>query len=168
MPSRFSEELRKLRHEQKLTQAEMAFKLHVDPSRISRWEHDEVPPTQMLERISTTFGVNAHEWLREEVPKSPHESATAAPRVVHMKPEAAHGDREEGSWRGKAIDLLSRMTDLLESLIKNARGGGVIKPSSRRVTGSGNLSRQGPKPDSRAPLLNQGVMKRPAAYLRPC
>lgn len=61
MSSRFSEELRKLRHEQKLTQAEMAFKLHVDPSRISRWEHDEVPPTQMVERIGTTFGVNAHE-----------------------------------------------------------------------------------------------------------
>jgi hypothetical protein len=40
-----------------------------------------------------------------------------------MKPEALHGDREEGHWRGKAIDLLSRMTDLLESLIKNARGG---------------------------------------------
>lgn len=123
MPSRFSEELRKLRHEQKLTQAEMAFKLHVDPSRISRWEHDEVPPTQMLERISKTFGVNAHEWLREEVPNSPHESATMEPRVVHMKPEAAHGDREEGGWRGKAIDLLSRMTDLLESILKNARGG---------------------------------------------
>lgn len=45
-----------------------------------------------------------------------------------MKPEAAHGDREEGSWRVKAIDLLSRMTDLLESLIKNARGGGKLIP----------------------------------------
>jgi len=125
MPSRFSEKLRKLRLGQKLTQAEMAFKLHVDPSRISRWEHDEIPPTQMVERISKTFGVNAHEWLHEEVPKSPQESATMEPRVVHMKSEAAHGNREEGSWRGKAIDLLSRMTDLLESLIKNARGGGV-------------------------------------------
>lgn len=123
MPSRFSEELRKLRHEQRLTQAEMAFKLHVDPSRISRWERDELPPLSMVERISATFGVNAHEWLHES-PQQPNADASVSePRLVHMKHESPRNDAEDSNWRSKAIDLLSRMTDLLESLIKNARGG---------------------------------------------
>ncbi|MBK9148675.1 MAG: helix-turn-helix transcriptional regulator [Flavobacteriales bacterium] len=124
MPSRFAEELRKLRNDQKLSQSAMAYKLHVDPSRISRWEHDELPPLNMVERISTTFGVNAHEWLHDSQ-KAPSADASAIePRVVHMKPEPPRIDAEDSNWRSKAIDLLSRMTDLLESLIKNARGGG--------------------------------------------
>lgn len=122
MPSRFAKELRKLRHDQNLSQAAMAFMLHVDPSRISRWEHGELPPLHMVERISATFGVNAHEWLRESPP--PPEAAPAnEPRVVHMKPEPTRTE-EDGNWRSKAIDLRSRMADLLESVIKNARGGG--------------------------------------------
>lgn len=80
----------------------------------------------MVERISATFGVNAHEWLHESPQPTSPDASASEPRVVHMKPEALHGDREEGHWRGKAIDLLSRMTDLLESLIKNARGGGNL------------------------------------------
>ncbi len=123
MPSRFAKELRKLRHDQNLTQAAMAFKLHVDPSRVSRWEHGELPPLNMVERISATFGVNAHEWLHE-APQPPAADALAnEPRVVHMKPEPTRSE-DDDNWRSKAIDLLSRVTDLLESLIKNARGGG--------------------------------------------
>jgi len=123
MPSRFAEELRKLRHDLKLSQSAMADRLHVDPSRISRWEHDELPPLNMVERISTTFGVNAHEWLHESQQPPSADAPASEPRVVHMKSEPSRNE-DDSNWRGKAIDLLSRMTDLLESLIKNARRGG--------------------------------------------
>lgn len=168
MPSRFAEELRKLRHHQKLSQSAMAYKLHVDPSRISRWERDKLPPLNMVERISATFGVNAHEWLHDSQ-KAPSADALAnEPRVVHMKPEPPRNEVEDSNWRSKAIELLSRMTDLLESLIKNARGGGgVSKLISGRDTGQGDLSGQGPQAVPASPLLNSALLNTWALYLRP-
>ncbi|MFN3875812.1 MAG: hypothetical protein ACK4L7_07875 [Flavobacteriales bacterium] len=69
----------------------------------------------MIERIGSTFQVVAFARLHEE-------PEAAAPRLVHLKAEPS-AEPEEGGWRGKAIDLLSRMTDLLESILKNAREG---------------------------------------------
>jgi hypothetical protein len=65
-------------------------------------------------------------WVRSFAGLATATTAVASatePRVVHMEPEPPRIDAEDSHWRSKAIDLFGRMTDLLESLIKNARGG---------------------------------------------
>lgn len=102
----------------------MAFELGVDPSRISRAEHDEHPSMHLVERISTVYSVDAFAWLNEEAEPAEQQGASTL-RIAHrasVLPSAP--DDAETNWRRQAVDLLARMTDLLESLLRGSRGGG--------------------------------------------
>jgi len=123
----FSEELKNLRLRLKLTQSEMAHMLHVDPSRISRWEHDEVPTLENVMRISKTFDVDALQWLEStEDHDQCEETPTEGPRLVHMKDGKMDLNDEPSEWRAKAVELLARMADLLDYMIRKPRGGGGV------------------------------------------
>ena len=118
----FSEELKALRTRLGLTQQAMADRLHVDRSTYCRWEHTEHPPAYVMERISKEFGVDTWSWLRPEETAPPE----PGPRVVHLRNDEAEEDNEERHWRLRALDLLTRITDLVEGIVKSPgkRGGG--------------------------------------------
>lgn len=118
----FSEELKALRTHLGLTQLAMADRLNVERSTYYRWEHTEHPPAYVVERISKEFGVDAWSWLRPEETALPE----PGPRVVHLRNEETEADREDSRWRLRALDLLTRITDLVEGIMKSPgkRGGG--------------------------------------------
>lgn len=120
-----SKYLKDLRSSLNLTQCEMAHKLHVDPSRISRWENGEQPTLDNLQRIGKVFKVDTLKWLEvEEREALDHAEPTTGPRVIHMKDAPQHSS--EPDWRMKAVDLMSHMTVLLESMLRSPRGGGAL------------------------------------------
>lgn len=121
----FSEELKALRIRLGLTQQAMADRLNVDRSTYCRWEHTERPPAYVLERISKEFEVDAWNWVRPEEPAT----TETGPRVVHLRNEEAEEDNEERHWRLRALDLLARITDLVEGIVKSPgkRGGGIVE-----------------------------------------
>lgn len=86
----FAEKFKQLRLQHHLTQAEMGQRLSVDPSRISRWEHDELPTIHMVKRISKEFAVDALQWLgKEDLDRASSEPVQAdALRIVHLEQEA--------------------------------------------------------------------------------
>jgi transcriptional regulator with XRE-family HTH domain len=125
----FSEELKALRTQLGLTQQAMADRLHVDRSTYCRWEHTEQPPAHVLERISKEFGVDAWAWMR---PEEEEPEKIPGAHVVHFHPTDqkvfSDEERAESAWRSKAVDLLSRVTELLANLITSSgknKGGGV-------------------------------------------
>jgi len=123
----FSEELKNLRLRLKLTQSEMALQLHVDPSRISRWEHDEVPTLDNVMRISKTYNVDALKWLDDDPTQLPDEVPPAeGPRLVHMSGTRTDPNEDRSEWRSKAVDLMARMADLLDYMLRKPRGGGGV------------------------------------------
>ncbi len=124
----FSEELKALRSRLGLTQQAMANRLSMERSTYCRLEHKEQPPPYMVERISKEFGVDAWAWMRseEEEPEN-----VPGPHVVHFhtidQKVLSEEERTERAWRSKAVDLLARVTDLLENLIRSSgrnKGGG--------------------------------------------
>jgi transcriptional regulator with XRE-family HTH domain len=121
MPTVFARKLKALRLEQKLTQAAMGQMLHTDASRICRLERGEHPSPRIIEQMNKVFGVNAYEWLVEEEESIADD---AKPRVVHINRSNMNDPNDEFSYRAKAIEMLGRMMDMLESLIRNSRGGG--------------------------------------------
>ena len=123
----FARKLKALRTEHQLTQAQMAEKMCVDASRISRREQGGQPTTQFIERLNKVFGVNAFEWLEDD-----EDLATDAPvpRVVHLNATSTREENDETSWRTKTVELLTRMMDLLGSLTRNSRGGGELAISA--------------------------------------
>lgn len=59
-----SDKMRRLREEKKLTQKELAAKLYVTPSTISKWETGvAVPDIYAITRMSDVFGVPVTELL---------------------------------------------------------------------------------------------------------
>jgi len=124
MATLFAEKLKALRLDRKLTQVQMAELLCVDASRISRLEHDEHPSTHFIERLNKVFGVNAFEWMIEAQRGDEEHPGHATTRVIHLKAANTIDDDQEVGFRSRAVDLLARMTDLLESLIRSSRGGG--------------------------------------------
>jgi transcriptional regulator with XRE-family HTH domain len=127
VPAMFSEELKALRTRLGLTQQAMADRLHMERSTYCRLEHKEHPPAHVVERISKEFHVDAWSWLRPEEPATPE----PGPRVVHLRNDEAHEDSEERRWRLRALDLLARITDLVE---------GIVKISGRRGGGGGGVN----------------------------
>lgn len=61
---KISEKMRSLRKEQKLTQRELAAKLYVTPSTVSKWENGvAVPDIYAVTNIADVFGVPVTELL---------------------------------------------------------------------------------------------------------
>ncbi|MEZ4756333.1 MAG: helix-turn-helix transcriptional regulator [Flavobacteriales bacterium] len=124
MASSFGQKLKKLRQENNLTQAEMAERLCVDPSRISRWEHGEEPSRRVLEQLQKVFHVNAYALLSD-----PAASDSEGPPASAASPPAEDAVSEEESiWRSKVVELFSQMTDLMEALTSRygRKGGGAL------------------------------------------
>lgn len=123
----FSEQLKDLRSRLKLTQCEMAHKLHVDASRISRWEGGELPTLDNVLRISKTYNVDALKWLENEETCLPEEEPPMdGPRLVHMRDTQNDRNEDPSEWRAKAVDLMARMADLLDYMLRKPRGGGGV------------------------------------------
>jgi transcriptional regulator with XRE-family HTH domain len=120
MAGRFAQNLKKLRLKHDLTQTQMAERLCVDPSRISRWENDEPPSRRVLERIQQVFQVNAYEWTNGHDTSNGEEVAAPMEPTPHSEQVQDH----DPAWRSKAIDAICRMIDLLESLVRRDRGQG--------------------------------------------
>lgn len=118
MAGRFAQNLKKLRLKHDLTQTQMAERLCVDPSRISRWENDEPPSRRVLERIQQVFQVNAYEWTNGHDTSNGEEVAAPTEPTPHSEQVQDH----DPAWRSKAIDAICRMIDLLESLVRRDRG----------------------------------------------
>lgn len=123
MPTLFARKLKELRQLHKLTQDQMAARLGIDPSRISRVEHDVHPSSLLIERLYKVFGVHAHEWLsEEEITDEP--LPEILPRVVHLRSASAQEQNDDVGLRAKTVALLERMMDMLETITRNSRGGG--------------------------------------------
>ncbi|MCB9183085.1 MAG: helix-turn-helix transcriptional regulator [Flavobacteriales bacterium] len=120
----FAERLKQFRREHGLTQADLAHTLHVDASRISRWERGEPMPHQVIDRLNSAYAINAYDWFEQEDPQKQQAADQGSPRVIHMNNGTKPSAEVEENWRAKALDVLSRMTDMLESLLKSSRGGG--------------------------------------------
>lgn len=61
---KISERMRRLRKENKLTQKELAKKLYVTPSTVSKWENGvAVPDIYAVTRMADVFGVPVAELL---------------------------------------------------------------------------------------------------------
>lgn len=55
--------IKDLRLEAVLTQKELALRLHVEPVTVSRWERDEVPPSDLNRvRLARFFNVSADKF----------------------------------------------------------------------------------------------------------
>ena len=123
----FPKELKQLRHDLGLTQAEMAHRLDIDPSTYCRWEHKDKPPAYIVERISKRFNVDASHWIDHATKETAAPDPDTKPRIVHLASAHDVDQSTDDNWRSKAVDLLSRMADMLETLLRGSRGGGGYK-----------------------------------------
>lgn len=70
----FGENLRKLRKENRYTQAALAQELNLDASSISKYEKTgTIPPADVVAKIATIFHVSADDLLGLETKKTPSE-----------------------------------------------------------------------------------------------
>ena len=120
----FHEHLKKLRQELGLTQEKMAELLNMERSSYCRLEHNESPPVHYVERISSTFNVDAFRWLERTEEGTSQENGPAGPRVIHMSGSESEQTTYDRQWRSRAVDLLSHITNLVEQLLRNSRWGG--------------------------------------------
>jgi len=123
MATSFAETLIAFRREHKFTQTQLGLKLGIDPSRICRAERGFRPSSNLIERLNKVFGVQAHEWLEDKDPNT-DPTLVPIPRVVHLRAPNAQEGNDELSLRARAVALLERMMDMLETITRNSRGGG--------------------------------------------
>ena len=117
----FHEHLKKLRQELGLTQEKMAESLNMERSSYCRLEHNESPHLHYVERISSTFKVDAYRWLDPTDESTMHDTGTFGPRVIHMNGSTTEQSTYERQWRSRAVDLLSQITGLVDQLLRNSR-----------------------------------------------
>ena len=68
MMSQLARNIRNLRQERRITQAQLANMLHVTPQAVSKWERGAaLPDIQMLALIAMNFGVCTDDLLFKEI-----------------------------------------------------------------------------------------------------
>ena len=113
----FGEKLKKLRNENRLTQDELAERLYVTRTAISKWETDKgYPNIESLKAIASFFSITVDDLLSSD------EILTIA-------------DEEQKRERKRFIDLIFGLLDICNSLLLflplfASKGGDVIKGSS--------------------------------------
>ena len=113
----FGEKLKKLRNENRLTQDELAERLYVTRTAISKWETDKgYPNIESLKAIASFFSITVDDLLSSD------EILTIA-------------DEEQKQARKRFIDLIFGLLDICNSLLLflplfASKGGDVIKGSS--------------------------------------
>ena len=113
----FGEKLKKLRNENRLTQDELAERLYVTRTAISKWETDKgYPNIESLKAIASFFSITVDDLLSSD------EILTIA-------------DEEQKQARKRFIDLIFGLLDICNSLLLflplfASKSGDVIKESS--------------------------------------
>lgn len=113
----FGEKLKKLRNENRLTQDELAERLYVTRTAISKWETDKgYPNIESLKAIASFFSITVDDLLSSD------EILTIA-------------DEEQKQARKRFTDLIFGLLDICSSLLLflplfASKGGDVIKGSS--------------------------------------
>ncbi|MBK9148723.1 MAG: helix-turn-helix transcriptional regulator [Flavobacteriales bacterium] len=139
----FTEKLKKLREELKLTQKQMGKRLFMEQSSYSRLERNPHPKPHILERIQKVLGVDIRSWLSDD--EAPTKESASAPaddalRIVHIDQIAKPSGKKKPELTKTEERTLIRGFELyLEALTaklarrkkrkpKNEppRGGGVI------------------------------------------
>lgn len=161
----FAKRLKELRQDLGLTQAEMAHRLNIDASTYCRWEQKVKPPIHIIERISKQFNVDAFNWVERDNGHGSEQADVSKPRVVHFTPVQPNTESTDEEWRSRAVDLLGRMVDMLETLLRGSRGGGV---NSAFSTGYATLSSlSAPHAIIPAPIANASSSMSKAAVCKP-
>ena len=79
---KFGQFIAGIRKEKKMTQAELAGKIHVTDKAISRWERGlGFPDIQTLEPLAQALGISVLELMRSERQENAKEAGPAAGRI---------------------------------------------------------------------------------------
>ena len=122
-----------MRKEKKMTQAELAEKIHVTDKAVSRWERGlGFPDIQTIEPLAQALGISVLELMRSERQEKAKEEA--APEIQYTQKEVA--------------EMLQNAGDISRQQKKQDRNANVI--AGFLVIGVGGKDRKrGRRPDSR-------------------
>lgn len=99
-----AENIKRLRIENNLTQAELADCLSVSPQAVSRWENDQAyPDIELLAKLADYFNVSVDELMGREISKT-----------LSQKYEALYAQYHHDGAKDK--DMLIKLCDMLEIL----------------------------------------------------
>jgi len=148
----FTEKLKALREQLKLTQKQMGKRLAMEQSTYSRNERNNNPKPEFLERIKRFLGVDLEPWLKDDADDADTSSAEAM-RIVHLeenpsaKPKKKRKrDKREERTIVEVIYVLARSLRMKQKRDKKKRKqrkdlrGGVSKPISGRVRTNQRIS----------------------------
>lgn len=124
--SSFSERLKELRLENRLTQEELAEKFYLNKSSISRYERgQQVPELELLKKIADYFGVGTDFLLGKSNIRNPYITEGIEVREEQEKYNVAKLDDDISIWFSKdeysddlPEDVKNSMRDYLRFLLK--------------------------------------------------
>ena len=127
-----------MRKEKKMTQAELAEKIHVTDKAVSRWERGlGFPDIQTIEPLAQALGISVLELMRSERQEKAKEEA--APEIQYTQKEVA--------------EMLQNAGDISRQQKKQDRNANVDRGISGDRCGSGSVGgkdrKRGRRPDSR-------------------